>query len=83
MSLKYTAEASNLAEDVISTVRTAQAFGTQKILTGLYDERIEESREIDMKNALAAGLGTGSALFVVYASYGLGEGRSTVLKCKV
>ncbi|KAF8900291.1 multidrug resistance protein 1 [Gymnopilus junonius] len=79
LSLQHTAEAGSLAEEVISTVRTAQAFGTQKILTGLYDERIEESRKVEMKIAVVAGIGTGAALFVVYASYGLAFSFGTTL----
>ena len=54
-------------------MRTAQAFGSQKTLTGLFDERIEDSRKVEMKFAVTAGIGTGAAMFVVYASYGLGE----------
>lgn len=73
LSLKHVAEGGSLAEEVISTVRTAQAFGSQEILTGLYDGRIGESLKAELKASIAHGIGLGVFFFVIYAGYGLGE----------
>lgn len=72
LSLKYVAEAGSLAEEVISTVRTAQAFGTQSVLADLYDKYIVRTRKVDMSAAIWHGGGLASFFFVIYASYALG-----------
>ena len=61
-----------MAEEVIATVRTAQAFGTQPILSGMYDTTIEQALVLDSKAATWRGGGLGVFFFIVYASYGLG-----------
>ena len=45
-SLQSIASAGTIAEEVISTIRTAQAFGTQRILSGLYDGHVNKSRDL-------------------------------------
>ena len=72
-SLKYTAEGGSLAEEAISTIRTAQAFGTQITLSGLYDVWVTKSLNVEMKSALASGFGLGSLFFVIYAAHALGK----------
>ncbi|PPQ73650.1 hypothetical protein CVT26_010608 [Gymnopilus dilepis] len=79
LSLKHTAEAGSLAEEVLSTVRTAQAFGTQKSLASLYDIHVDQSLGVEMKAALASGFGLGSLFFVVYAAYALAFSFGTTL----
>lgn len=71
--MKYVAESGSLAEEVISTIRTAQAFGTQKILSGLYDEHVEGSRRVASKAAIFHSAALAVMFFVIYASYALGE----------
>jgi ATP-binding cassette subfamily B (MDR/TAP) protein 1 len=46
------AEGGTLAEEVISTVRTAQAFGTQQKLSSLYDEHADKALVVDAKAAV-------------------------------
>jgi len=75
LSLKHIAEGGSVAEEVISSIRTAQAFGTQAVLASLYDKFINNSLEIDMNAAIWHGFGTGSFFFVIYASYALGENK--------
>lgn len=70
-SLKFVAEGGNLAEEVISTIRTAQAFGTQRILSSMYDSHIERARIVDVKAAVAHGIGLAIFFFVIYSSYAL------------
>ncbi|KAK7056875.1 hypothetical protein VNI00_002592 [Paramarasmius palmivorus] len=70
-SLKFIAEGGNLAEEVISTIRTAQAFGTQRILSSMYDSHIERARIVDVKAAVVHGIGLAIFFFVIYSSYAL------------
>ena len=66
------AEGGTLAEEVISTIRTAQAFGIQKILSELYDKHITSAFQADMKGAAWHGGGLGVFFFVIYNAYALG-----------
>ncbi|KAF9242528.1 P-loop containing nucleoside triphosphate hydrolase protein [Melanogaster broomeanus] len=79
LSLKHIADSGTLAEEVISTVRTAHAFGTQTILSRLYDVHIAAARTVDMKATLFNGAGFGVFFFVIYASYGLAFQFGTTL----
>ena len=72
LSLKNTAEGGSIAEEVISTIRTAQAFGTQNILSKLYNKRIDESLKVDLKAATWHGGGLAVFFFVIYSAYALG-----------
>ena len=73
LSLKQGGEAGSIAEEVISTVRTAQAFGTQKALGELYNEHINKSLRIDLKTASVYGVGLSCFTFVIYSGYALGS----------
>ncbi len=76
--MKHVAEAGSLAEEVISTVRTAQAFGTQVVLADLYDAFIGRARQVDMKAAYWHGGGLAVFFFVIYSAYALGKGISLI-----
>ncbi|KAF8575980.1 ste6-like protein [Ramaria rubella] len=73
LSRTSVAEGGTLAEEVISTVRTAQAFGTQKKLAALYDEFVAKAFVVDSKAAIAHGtcMSMGSFFFVIYSAYAL------------
>ncbi|KAH0586250.1 Leptomycin B resistance protein pmd1 [Termitomyces sp. J132] len=79
LSLKHIANGGSLAEEVISTVRTAQAFGTQHKLADLYDDHIDQSRKVDLKSAIWHGGGLAIFFFVIYASYALAFNFGTTL----
>lgn len=79
LSLKHVANGGTLAEEVISTVRTAQAFGTQKILSGLYDVHVNQSLLVDMKAAVWHGGGLAVFFFVIYSAYALAFSFGTTL----
>ncbi|KAJ7761539.1 P-loop containing nucleoside triphosphate hydrolase protein [Mycena maculata] len=79
LSLKNVAEGGSLAEEVISTVRTAQAFGTQKILADLYDTYIEQSHQSDLKAAVWHGGGLSVFFFIIYNAYALAFSFGTTL----
>ncbi|THU88633.1 P-loop containing nucleoside triphosphate hydrolase protein [Dendrothele bispora CBS 962.96] len=78
-ALRHVAEGGTIAEEVISSIRTAQAFGTQAILSGLYDQRIDEAEKVDHKAAVVHGLGLSVFFFVIYGSYGLAFNFGTTL----
>ncbi|KAG1908571.1 P-loop containing nucleoside triphosphate hydrolase protein [Suillus fuscotomentosus] len=79
LSLKHVAEAGSLAEEVISTIRTAQAFGTQKVLSGIYDKNIDVTRVVNAKASISQGVGLGCLFFVNYAGYALAFEFGTTL----
>jgi ATP-binding cassette subfamily B (MDR/TAP) protein 1 len=70
--LKHTAEGSNVAEEVISSIRTAHAFGTQKILSRVYDSHVKKAFHFDAMVALTWGLGMPAFFFTNYATHALG-----------
>jgi ATP-binding cassette subfamily B (MDR/TAP) protein 1 len=57
----------------VSTIRTAQAFGTQHALASLYEVVIQKAYQAECRVAVTQGVGLGIFFFVVYAAYGLGE----------
>lgn len=65
------AESGNVAEEVISTARTAQAFGTQTVLGTIYDGRVDEALKADVKATVAQGAAFGVFVFVLYSGYAL------------
>ncbi|KAL4258269.1 GTPase-activating protein [Pleurotus pulmonarius] len=78
-SLNHVADSGTLAEEVISTIRTAQAFGSQKVLSEVYDSHVERSQADNYKSALAHGAGFSVFFFIVYSSYGLAFSFGTTL----
>ncbi|KAL6304388.1 P-loop containing nucleoside triphosphate hydrolase protein [Sparassis latifolia] len=79
LSLAYVADGGTLAEEVFSTVRTAQAFGTQEVLSDRYNSHILLSRRVDMKAAVFHGCGLAVFFFVVYGGYALAFDFGTTL----
>ncbi|KAJ6477368.1 P-loop containing nucleoside triphosphate hydrolase protein [Mycena vitilis] len=79
LSLKHVADSGSLAEEVISTVRTAQAFGTQKILADLYDKQIAQSEQAELKSAVVHGVGLAVFFFIIYNAYALAFSFGTTL----
>ena len=71
--MKHTAEGGSLAEEVISTIRTAQAFGTQLKLEELYNKFVTGALIVDLKAARWHGGGLASFFFIIYSAYGLGQ----------
>ncbi|KAF5369355.1 hypothetical protein D9758_002765 [Tetrapyrgos nigripes] len=78
-ALKSVAEGGSIAEEVISTIRTAQAFGSQLLLSGLYNKKIDDAERVDHNAALFHGCGLSVFFFVIYASYGLAFNFGTTL----
>ncbi|KAH9936165.1 P-loop containing nucleoside triphosphate hydrolase protein [Fomitopsis serialis] len=79
LSLAHVADGGTLAEEVFSTVRTAQAFGSQHILAERYDSHITRARNADMKAAIFHGCGLATFFFVIYGGYALAFDFGTTL----
>src|SRR5258705_9215046 len=60
-----------MAEEVISTIRTARAFGTQKTLSDIYTKHIENARTSEAKAAIWNGGGMAVFYFLIYGVYSL------------
>jgi ATP-binding cassette subfamily B (MDR/TAP) protein 1 len=71
LSLKHRGDGGTLTEEVISTIRTAHAFGTQEKLADLYDVHVSKGQEADVKEAIIQGAGLGLLFFFVYCADGL------------
>lgn len=69
--LDKVAAAASLAEEVISSIRNAHAFGTQKQLVDLYDGPNAETEKLGKVSAALSGVGLGSIFFIVYCAYSL------------
>ena len=79
MSLQYIAEGGSTAEEVISTIRTAQAFGTQNTLSEIYNENIWKAHKVEYKSAVWQGCGLGAFFFIIYSAYALAFSFGTTL----
>ncbi|KAI6041412.1 P-loop containing nucleoside triphosphate hydrolase protein [Pisolithus marmoratus] len=78
-TLQYVAESGTIAEEVISTVRTAQAFGSQKVLGSLFNNKVESIRAVNAKSSVIHGCGLGVFFFVIYSAYALAFDFGTTL----
>jgi len=78
-SLKNVAEGGTIAEEVISTIRTSHAFGSQNTLHSLYNVRVQNARAVDLKGAIWQGGALGVMFFAIYSSYALAFQFGTTL----
>jgi ATP-binding cassette, subfamily B (MDR/TAP), member 1 len=72
IQLKEYGAASTIAEEIISSVKTAQAFGSQKTLTKLYDQNLIAAQRAGYRLQLSNTIVLAVMFFSVYAFYGLG-----------
>ena len=73
LSLKHVAEVSTSAEEVISMICTAQAFGTQGKLSETYDFHVNGALSSDLKTSYWTGGGVAVMFFIIYSSYSLSK----------
>ncbi|KIP08244.1 hypothetical protein PHLGIDRAFT_127165 [Phlebiopsis gigantea 11061_1 CR5-6] len=78
-SLESIASAGSLAEEVISTIRTAQAFGTQQVLADKYEIPVDSARRASLKGAAWRGGSLAVFFFVIYSGYALAFDFGTTL----
>lgn len=76
-SLNHVAEGGTLAEEVIGTIRTAHAFGSQPVLHDRYSGFIMKSRKVDIKASICQGTAVAVIFFLIYSSYALCEHGSS------
>lgn len=70
-SLDHYAEGATLAEEVISTVRVAQAFGTQERLVDKYDTYLVKAEKSGAMKSIVIAIQMFTIFFVIYAAEGL------------
>ncbi|KAH6896470.1 P-loop containing nucleoside triphosphate hydrolase protein [Coprinopsis sp. MPI-PUGE-AT-0042] len=78
-SLTAVAQAGTFAEETISSIRTAQAFGIQGTLSSLFYSYVLPSKKADLKASIWTGVGSCCFIFVIYAAYGLAFSFGTTL----
>jgi len=66
------AAAGTIAEEILSSIRTVQAYGCQDKLAQLYNNNLVLLQRVKYKARAVSALMIGTMFFVVYASYGLG-----------
>ncbi|KAI6043447.1 P-loop containing nucleoside triphosphate hydrolase protein [Pisolithus marmoratus] len=79
MTLRYVAESGTIAEEAISTVRTAHAFGLQQVLGSLFNKKIDLIRAVNAKSSILHGCGMGFFFFIIYSAYALAFDFGTTL----
>ena len=75
--LEHVSRAATIAEESLSTVRTAKAFGIEHRLVDLYDEPNRQATKLGIKKAVGQGFGLGLFFFVIYVSRGNDEEEYT------
>ncbi|BFZ61168.1 hypothetical protein YB2330_002227 [Saitoella coloradoensis] len=92
LAAKFTTQALNaysqggtLAEEAISSIRAAQAFGIQDRLANLYASHLSLAESFGMKKAAANGAMYGGMFFIIYSAYGLAfwEGSRLLVRGEV
>lgn len=71
LELEYVAHGGSLAEEALSTVRTAKAFGAEARLVELYDESNRMTTKQGVRKAITQGVGLGIFFFIIYSGYAL------------
>lgn len=69
--VKGYSSASTVAEEVLSSIRTAQAFGTEDALASLYDKNLEAAQKWGYRKTLASALLIASIFASIYLLHGL------------
>jgi ATP-binding cassette subfamily B (MDR/TAP) protein 1 len=66
-SLKWVSKGGTLAEEIISSIRTVQAFGTMGVLGDKFNGLIAKSRAMGIKGSLIEGIGLSIMFFAIYS----------------
>jgi hypothetical protein len=94
LALKEYGHASTIAEEIIASVRTVQAFGTQDKLAKLYDDNLVAAQKTGYKQQFAGAVMLSCLFFCIYSFYGLGfctipsrpmlttRGRIEITRCR-
>ncbi|KAL6698785.1 P-loop containing nucleoside triphosphate hydrolase protein [Trichoderma pleuroticola] len=81
-SITSSALGGGLADEVLSSVRTAVAFGAQDRLSNQYDEHLKKAEYFGFRLKSAVGVMLGGIMFLLYMSYALAfwQGSAFVLR---
>jgi len=63
--------AATVAEEVISSIRTAQTFGMDDMLSSEYDKNLEKAQRIGYRKVAAGACMFASIFGIVYMAFGL------------
>ena len=77
--LALIAEGGSLAEETISSIRTAHAFGTQKKLASLYDVPNRRALSYGKRAVIFTAFSLATFFLIIYASYALAFWWGTTL----
>ena len=82
LSLEYYASGGTLAEEVISSIRVTQSFGTQNRLAKLFDTHLDLAEKAAKAKQLVLGILLGLIFFIMYDAYALAfwEGGRLILR---
>jgi ATP-binding cassette subfamily B (MDR/TAP) protein 1 len=64
-------DASQVATDAISSIRTVAAFCAEKRVMTIYDHKCEASKNQGVRTGMVGGLGFGFSFMMMYLTYGL------------
>jgi len=65
------AAAATMAEEIISSVRIAQAYGSEAKLSKLYDDNLAEAEKMGYRQMFAVAIMIASMYCAIYAEFGL------------
>jgi ATP-binding cassette, subfamily B (MDR/TAP), member 1 len=71
--------AATVAEEVLSSIRTVQAFGTEEKLASLYDKNLQSAQQAGYRKVVATALLLASMFSSMYLLYGLAFCNRTIL----
>jgi ATP-binding cassette subfamily B (MDR/TAP) protein 1 len=66
------AQAGDIAQQVISSIRTVTAFGGQEREAKRYEKHLDDAEKAGIKKSIAAGVGIGLIQFLMFSVYSLG-----------
>ncbi|KNC98836.1 uncharacterized protein SPPG_05810 [Spizellomyces punctatus DAOM BR117] len=70
-ALKAYAEANNVVEEALSSIRTVMSLGAEQRAVGDFTERLETAEHLGSRKAKAQGLGTGGVQLCMYLAYSI------------
>ncbi|ORX80635.1 multidrug resistance protein MDR [Basidiobolus meristosporus CBS 931.73] len=70
-ALDFYSISGTLAEEVISSIRNAVAFGQQRKLATMYSKNITDAKRESIKKEIFNGVGVAAIFFIIYAAYSL------------
>ncbi|OCF33614.1 ATP-binding cassette, subfamily B (MDR/TAP), member 1 [Kwoniella heveanensis BCC8398] len=70
-ALEHIARSGTLAEEVIGSIRTVQAFGKQTTLANLFNKHIDRSAKAGKTGSLIEAAGIATMFFAIYSAYSL------------